>query len=94
VIKMNYTRQQYYSWEAGLGLGAIVEARFTNNNRYYRFPARIIKINNSTFRVESIESFDTQMGGNYDKGHIFVIQRNNYGYGSKTWSSNNGVFPI
>lgn len=73
-------------FDAALHVGQIVEARFTNNNRALRFRARILKLNDRTARVEALEH-----GVNgWDAGHVFVIQR----FSSKTWSHNNGLYPV
>ena len=67
-----------------LKVGDIVEARFTNIAGWFRFPARITKINDNTVRV--VRSDGKSVWDNESPDREFVIP--------KFKSYNNGIFEI
>lgn len=77
-------------WDRNLKIGDIIEARFTNSYNGYAFKAKVVKLNQSTLRVISMEP--GRPYNNDTPNREFIINRFNAWSGK--WSANNGAFPI
>ena len=76
-------------FDTALRIGSIGEARFTNCGDSYRFKAKVIKLNENTLRVISMEDNKPYMQD--DKNRVFSITRFcNF----KNFTANNGFYPI
>lgn len=68
--------------------GDVVEARFTNSGNYYRFRAKILRVNKSSYSVQPLEPV---YPGEDSTKRKFNISKPSFGSHSR-WSVNNGVF--
>ena len=79
-------------FDSRLRVGQVVEARWTNNYRYYRAPARVVTVNRQSVGVELLVPVGEYRGGPmYPVGHRIGLPRiQNF----KAYTANNGVWPI
>jgi len=75
-------------FDQNIKVGDEVEARFTNSGKKKSFRARVVKVNNNTVRVVSLEPDKPWPGDNQERE--FIIERMSSG----RWSWNNGIFPL
>jgi hypothetical protein len=91
-MKLNLIKQM--RWESGITLGAVVEVRWTNSNRFYTGKGTIAKLNEATVRVALTEHVPSQIGyGGYPVGQEIRVPRSTP-KGMKLWSWNNCILPI
>lgn len=77
-------------WEEGLEPEDQVKVKWTSGGRYYSAIGSIVRVNKSSISIELLEGVEGFPTGR----KISVPNTNPLGSGMKTWSTNNGVFPI
>jgi len=91
-VSQGNRRKEAIEWEATLGVGDPVDARFTKNGMCYRFLGQIVKVNAKSFRVAPMELVYSRMRGRnpLHEGESAATPRRV----SSSFSTHSGVFPV
>lgn len=91
---MNATEYQTVTdFESALQVGQSVTVRWTNNNRSYKSPATVARVNKQSVIVTLDGEVKSDLG-TYPMGHSIKAPLLTYGSGGDLWSANNRVEPV